>query len=139
MQGVKERIKATFVSLIPDDQWEAMVKKEIDDFFVGSVTVRLEERTSKPNYWAQKDILVKETVTNPFRAIVWSMCASKTTELLKAKLINEHFDNAWPQKELNDKMKEVVAAAIPIAVTNFFNQFALMTAENIRQQIQQMR
>lgn len=27
MEGVKERIKATFVSLIPDDQWEALCKR----------------------------------------------------------------------------------------------------------------
>jgi len=33
MQGVRDRIKSTFVSLIPDDQWEAMVKKESDGFF----------------------------------------------------------------------------------------------------------
>jgi len=33
MDGVRDRIKATFVSLIPDDQWEVMVKKEIDAFF----------------------------------------------------------------------------------------------------------
>jgi len=33
MQGVKDRIKATFVSLIPDEQWEVMVKSEIDRFF----------------------------------------------------------------------------------------------------------
>ena len=32
MQGVKDRIKATFVSLIPDDRWEQMVKAEIDDW-----------------------------------------------------------------------------------------------------------
>ena len=30
MQGVKDRIKATFVSLIPEEQWEEMVKKEVD-------------------------------------------------------------------------------------------------------------
>jgi hypothetical protein len=33
MQGVRDRIKATFVSLIPDVQWEQLVQKEIDDFF----------------------------------------------------------------------------------------------------------
>ena len=33
MQGVKDRIKATFVSLIPEEQWEEMVKKEVDKFF----------------------------------------------------------------------------------------------------------
>jgi len=34
MKNVSERIKDTFASLIPDDQWEKMVKKEIDSFFV---------------------------------------------------------------------------------------------------------
>lgn len=33
MQGVRDRIKATFVSLIPDEQWEQMIKKEADGFF----------------------------------------------------------------------------------------------------------
>lgn len=33
MEGVRNRVKATFVSLIPDDQWELMIKKEVDDFF----------------------------------------------------------------------------------------------------------
>lgn len=33
MQGVKDRIKSEFVSLIPDDHWNQMVKKEVDDFF----------------------------------------------------------------------------------------------------------
>ena len=33
MDGVRDRIKATFVSLIPDAQWDDMVKKETDRFF----------------------------------------------------------------------------------------------------------
>lgn len=33
MQGVKDRIKSTFVSLIPDDKWDQLVKAEIDIFF----------------------------------------------------------------------------------------------------------
>lgn len=33
MEGVRDRIKATFISLIPDDQWEKMVQAAIDDFF----------------------------------------------------------------------------------------------------------
>lgn len=33
MQGVRDRIKSTFVSLIPDEQWESMIKKEIQEFF----------------------------------------------------------------------------------------------------------
>ena len=33
MQSVKDKIKATFVSLIPDVQWEQMVKSEVDYLF----------------------------------------------------------------------------------------------------------
>ena len=33
MQRVRERIKDSFVSLIPDEQWNEMVKKEVDSYF----------------------------------------------------------------------------------------------------------
>jgi hypothetical protein len=33
MDGVRDRIKATFVSLIPDAQWEQLVQKEVENFF----------------------------------------------------------------------------------------------------------
>lgn len=33
MAGVRDRIKATFVSLIPDDQWERLCQKEMHEFF----------------------------------------------------------------------------------------------------------
>ena len=33
MKSVREKIKDSFVSLIPDDQWNEMVKKEIDEYF----------------------------------------------------------------------------------------------------------
>ena len=33
MQGVRDKIKSSFVDLIPDEQWNQMVQKEIDDFF----------------------------------------------------------------------------------------------------------
>lgn len=38
MDGVKDRIKATFVSLIPDDAWEKMIEKEIYIFTEGRIT-----------------------------------------------------------------------------------------------------
>src|SRR6478609_7514861 len=37
MQGVRDRIKATFVSLIPDEQWNQMVETEMKSFFTTSV------------------------------------------------------------------------------------------------------
>lgn len=37
MDGVKDRIKATFVSLIPDDAWNSMVEKELYVFTTGKI------------------------------------------------------------------------------------------------------
>lgn len=37
MDGVKDRIKATFVSLIPDEAWEQMLEKEIYVFTTGRI------------------------------------------------------------------------------------------------------
>ena len=45
MDGVKDRIKSTFVSLIPDDAWEKMVEKEIYVFTTGRIELK-----SKRNY-----------------------------------------------------------------------------------------
>ena len=45
MDGVKDRIKSTFVSLIPDDAWEKMVEKEIYIFMTGRIELK-----SKCNY-----------------------------------------------------------------------------------------
>ena len=33
LKSVKEKIKDAFVSLIPDEQWNEMVKKEVDSYF----------------------------------------------------------------------------------------------------------
>lgn len=42
VDGVKDRIKATFVSLIPDDAWNSMVEKELYVFTTGKIVVHHE-------------------------------------------------------------------------------------------------
>ena len=58
MQGVRERVKATFVSLIPDEQWEQMIKKECDDFFTRN------SRYSDYNAASPFSILCREELAN---------------------------------------------------------------------------
>lgn len=51
MDGVRDRIKATFVSLIPDDAWDSMVEKEIYIFTQGHINVNHETdwKTTTPD------------------------------------------------------------------------------------------
>jgi len=62
MQGIKDRIKATFVSLIPDDQWEQMVKTEIHKYFEkkGEAGYRRNEAT-------EFEIMVRHTLDEECR------------------------------------------------------------------------
>ena len=51
MDGIKDRIKSTFVSLIPDDAWEKMVEKEIYVFTTGRIELKSEmARDENHNY-----------------------------------------------------------------------------------------
>lgn len=47
MEGVKDRIKSTFVSLIPDNLWETMVEREIYIFTTGKIIHHHETDYSK--------------------------------------------------------------------------------------------
>ena len=55
MEGVKDRIKSTFVSLIPDDMWEKMVEKEIYIFTTGRIEQRYVERKDEQGYYVKDE------------------------------------------------------------------------------------
>lgn len=44
MEGVRDRIKATFISLIPDDRWDELVKTEVEKYFEIKDTWRNNDR-----------------------------------------------------------------------------------------------
>lgn len=64
MEGVRDRIKATFISMIPDLQWEQMVKKEVDAFFQ---EVKREEDYNNPTWYSQFQVVVWEEMTKHAR------------------------------------------------------------------------
>lgn len=61
MEGVKDRIKATFVSLIPDDAWDRMVEKEIYIFTEGRINVNHETDWKTTNEDGGHPIITTET------------------------------------------------------------------------------
>lgn len=63
MQGVKDRIKATFVHLIPDEEWDKMVKNEIDAFFLQ----HKETSYNHPRVWSQFQRIVWEELEKALR------------------------------------------------------------------------
>lgn len=94
MQGVKDRIKATFVSLIPDAQWEQMVKTEVDGFF--------KTRESGYNYKSQVS-----DFTFLVNACLQEECKKRMTEYLTSDdFITNYTNNGVPV--VTEKVKQLI-------------------------------
>jgi hypothetical protein len=136
MQGVKDRIKATFVSLIPDPQWEQMVEKEINAFFEPQIFTRIivKERSSYSFDHKEKWTIETKENTSPFRVMVWDFCKEKTVDALKNAITSKYFTTVADQ-DLSKEMETVIANAIPYGITNFFKTFAEMQAQELANRI----
>jgi hypothetical protein len=82
LKAVKERIKDSFVSLIPDDQWEDMIKKEITGYFAET-----------PNNH-QYGYNTQASSTSSFRKDVHALVSEETKTRTKAYL-TENFQQVW--------------------------------------------
>lgn len=104
MEGVKDRVKATFVSLIPDAQWEQMIKTECDKFF---------QPFKERNYYDRSKDLYSD-----FQMV----CISVMQEVAKEKIIaylEKYENNVWSNNEVvvNDLlMQEIKKHAYDIFV-----------------------
>jgi hypothetical protein len=147
MQGVKDRIKATFVSLIPDDQWDGMVKKEIDAFFdtasgssIESITVEIKDYGygTERRTWQTMKFSGK---MSPFRQLVWTLCYEESIKALKKYISEEYFTNVYVdgRTELHENMKAIIAETAPLAVTNFMQAMMFSNNEQLRSQFQNFR
>lgn len=115
MDGVKDRIKATFVSLIPDDAWNSMVEKELYVFTTGKIIPHHEHQGTDSNGHAyykdweeripydQKPItdkygnVVKGAGDNisPLQKMIREMLEEKFRADLKAYLETEEYRGLW--------------------------------------------
>lgn len=74
MDGVKDRIKATFVSLIPDEVWEKMLEKEIYFFTTGRIELKYETDFNQKDengnyvkrYWEEKKPYTMRPITDQY-------------------------------------------------------------------------
>lgn len=83
MKGVKDRIKATFVGMIPDEQWEEMIKKECDDFLNGRVN----------NSWGANN----KRYFPEFKAVVQEELQNECRKRMKEYLDSPEFEVKWSE------------------------------------------
>lgn len=131
MDGVKDRIKATFVSLIPDEMWSQMVEKEIYIFTTGKIVphhdVDYSQKDENGNYiyhnweervpYSDKDVynswgrLEKPAEISPLRRMIRDELEIKfradLQEYLNGEEYQAHFDQ-YGKPEIGRAIKQIL-------------------------------
>ena len=122
MQGVKDRIKATFVSLIPDEQWDKMVKNEVDDYF-------------KPK---QIGYSSDRKMASDFQILVRNIIENEATKKLKEYLTSPDFITMWAENGIpiaSGQVKQMCIENSGQILANFyagiFQNMLSMVANNL--------
>ena len=113
MDGVRDRIKATFIALIPDEAWNQIVKKEIDEW----MAIR------------KRDYRYKEEFSD-FGRLVRDELKKRAVESIQ-KIIGEFEEYSWDQEGrqlVNENVKKIIlenADAILLSVIGSMVQGAV--------------
>jgi hypothetical protein len=115
MDGVRDRIKATFVSLIPDEQWEQLCKTEIEKFFAA------DKRDNYSYNWSNFQ----------------NVCQGVLTEITKEKIkefLEKYDGKVWENN--NVKPNDVL---LDLLKKNAAELFASMMGRHLATALQEMR
>lgn len=137
MQGLKdkitEKVKTSFFELLPDDKFQELVDKEIQDFF--SATTEQFSIANIDSSWNSTSYFLK-TPISPFRAIVWNQCQAMVASKLQHIFSDQGFysimnsmygtqNNLMETSKLSDALKELLKAQANELASHFFeNMFA---------------
>lgn len=147
MDGVKDRIKATFVSLIPDDAWNSMVEKELYVFTTGKIVPHHDTDYSTDengNYiykdWEERIPYDQKPITDkwgnvekgagdnisPLQKMIRDMLEEKFRQDLKAYLESEEYQGLWTGYGLPEISKTLEEILIKNSGIIFQNMIAGM-------------
>lgn len=127
MQGVKDKIKATFVSLIPDDQWEQMVETEVNKFF----KVRQDSYISNNNH---------DKYHSDFGDLVKQILNEETKEKVREILQGDKYKSDWKDgrtvasKHLDQLIKKAMPDMFMTIMTNTVSNTIQQMQNNVPQQ-----
>jgi len=116
MQGVKDRIKSEFVSLIPDEQWTEMIKKEAENFFKEKET-----GYSNRSYASDFAILVRDELKKEVQ--------KRLTDYLSSPEFNTMYGEHG-QPIAAQKVKELIIDNSGLILQNMFGgMFSIMLSD----------
>lgn len=120
MKRVKEKIKDSFVSLIPDDQWNGMVKTEIDQYFA-----KAQEGYGERGY------------SSSFTKDVHSVLSEEVKGRVK-KYLDDNFNSVWSSNGVpvcDNKVREFIEQNAGKVLQNMIGDFMRMALSNAGYQL----
>ena len=145
MEGVKDRIKATFVSLIPDDQWEKMVEKELYVFTEGRIKidrkwvdggyrdVEVREPYKQQGFVGLENS--KEDDISPLQQMIRTELREAFKKSLTDMLASPEYQGLWQQygaPRASGAVREVLSKNAETAFINFMAGMMQMSLDNMR-------
>jgi len=148
MEGVKDRIKATFVSLIPDDQWEKMVEKELYVFTEGRIKIdrqfidgRYQDVEVREPYKQQGFAKLensKEDDISPLQRMIREQLRETFKKNLTDFLASAEYQGYWTQygqPQVSKAVQEILTKNAETVFINFMAGMMQMAMEGMRGQI----
>ena len=131
MDGVKDRIKATFVALIPDAQWETMCNAEMKKFFEPTWT-GYNNKDKNPSEFEKIVIelmkeqckeYLKEMFAKPEYSVatIWESSSFAVNGGGQKTKLSDHLDTMIKEK-MPDMMQAMFASVMSDAFCSFFSQ-----------------
>ena len=123
MDGVKDKIKAEFINLIPEDAWKAMVKTEVDRYFKTAID---RNYSNHNQYYTPFATLVHNELQDH--------CKAKFKEFLGTPEFNS---NEWKdgQQVMSEAVKKFIVENSGEVMANFFGNMMQSALMSIRTQM----
>lgn len=150
MEGVKDRIKATFVSMIPDDVWNQMVEREIYIFTEGRIKQEYDYSTKQykevrvpyqgdieKDQWGNK----KPDDISPLQEMIRQGLRDKFKEDIDKYLKSSEYQAVWDQygmMTVSKAIEEIIVKNSGIILQNALGELMQRGFENLRASISQV-
>lgn len=121
MDTVRDRIKASFVNLIPEEHWQGLVKKEIDNFFA--------QKERQPQGYGRNEY------RSDFGLLVTKLLNEEVDKRIKECLCSEEFTVTWENFGKPVVSKAIKETLVENSQAIFMNTIGAMM-QNVLSQMQ---
>lgn len=154
--SIKDRVKAAFLGVIPEDAWTTLIEREINAFFNDAIPQQLvegekraEDRDRYGAFGNWRTMQRIDVCATPFRVLVFEALYPLVRERLRATLDDERFKvtlvREWTGgttervrvEAMSDWLRQVLRDMAPEMVRCMFDGILASAAERTMEQIRQ--